>query len=131
MLCTAGWFTGRERIKGLRVTCTAMEEEEWNNFSVHSKNLTTSNRQATPTCISMRSFIGSFKALSRCLSRYSYLVASLEDSIKGMQGRQQVTWRNDLLQQFFRCQETVKSSQTITMPCPDDNLTLTVDASPT
>eukprot|EP00111_Clytia_hemisphaerica_P011974 TCONS_00035180-protein len=82
------------------------------------------------TCTSMRSFIGAFKALARCIPRYSSLVAPLEDSIKGMQGQQKIHWTDELRTQFLRCQEAVNSPKTITIPRPDDKLTLTTDASP-
>ena len=78
----------------------------------------------------MRSFIGAFKALSRCIPRYSSLVAPLEDSIKGMQGQQKIDWTENLQTQFACCQEAVNSPTTITIPRPDDKLTLTTDASP-
>ena len=86
--------------------------------------------QQPATCTAMRSFIGAFKALARCIPRYSSLVAPLEDSIKGMQGQQKINWTEDLKTQFARCQQAVKSPKTITIPRPDDKLILTVDASP-
>ena len=82
------------------------------------------------TCTAMRSFIGAFKALARCIPRYSSLVAPLEDSIKGMQGQQKIDWTDELKTQFLRCQEAVNSPTTITIPRPEDKLTLTTDASP-
>ena len=38
------------------------------------------------TCSAMRSFIGAYKALSRCIPRYSSLMSPLEAAIKGLQG---------------------------------------------
>ena len=82
------------------------------------------------TCTSMRSFIGAFKALSKCIPRYASLVAPLENSIKGLQGQQQIQWTDDLHAHFSRCQTALKSTETITIPRPDDKLIVTVDASP-
>ena len=52
------------------------------------------------TCTSMRSFIGAFKAVSRCIPGYATLVSSLEDAIKGLQGSQTINWSQDLHQIF-------------------------------
>ena len=83
-----------------------------------------------PTCSSMRSFIGAFKALAKCIPRYASLVSPLEDSIKGLQGAQRITWTTDLYEAFQHCQDALKTPRTITIPRPDDKLILTVDASP-
>jgi hypothetical protein len=82
------------------------------------------------TCTAMRSFIRAFKALARCIPRYSPLVAPLEDFIKGMQGQQKIKWTENLKIQFSRCQQAVNSPTTITISRPNDKLILTVDASP-
>ena len=84
----------------------------------------------SPTCSSMRSFIGAFKALAKCIPRYASLVSPLEDSIKGLQGAQRITWTTDLYEAFQHCQDALKTPRTITIPRPDDKLILTVDASP-
>ena len=83
-----------------------------------------------PTCSSMRSFIGAFKALSKCIPRYATLVAPLEDAIKGLQGQQHVNWTDELTNHFLQCKQALQSPTTITIPKPSDHLALTVDASP-
>ena len=82
------------------------------------------------TCSNMRSFIGAFKAMSRCIPRYSSLASPLEESIKGLNGSQHVTWTEELLEYFKQCKEALKSPLFLTVPTPEDNLMLTVDASP-
>ena len=62
-----------------------------------------------PTCSSMRSFIGAFKALAKCIPRYASLVSPLEDSIKGLQGAQRITWTTDLYEAFQHCQDRLKT----------------------
>ena len=52
------------------------------------------------TCSAMRSFIGAYKALARCIPNYSSLMSPLEDSIKGMHGSQVIQWSDDLHAQF-------------------------------
>ena len=42
--------------------------------------------QPPKTCSSMRSYIGSFKAISRCIPQYISLLLPLEDAIKGLEG---------------------------------------------
>ena len=86
--------------------------------------------EAPKTCTSMRSFIGSYKAVSRCIPRYSSFMAPLENSIKGLQGSQLITWTDDLHEHFKRAQNAIKSPAVLTIPKPTDKLILTVDASP-
>ena len=52
------------------------------------------------TCTSMRSYIGAYKAMSCCIPRYPSLLSPLEDSIKGLQGSQQIVWSSELLTHF-------------------------------
>ena len=81
------------------------------------------------TCSSMRSFIGAFKALSKCIPSYASLIAPLEDSIKGLQGQHKIQWTARLTDHFENCRAALKSPKTVTIPTPSDRLVLTVDAS--
>ena len=81
------------------------------------------------TCSSMRSFIGAFKALSKCIPGYASLVAPLEDSIKGLQGQHKIQWSVSLRDHFENCRTALKSPKSVTIPTPSDRLVLTVDAS--
>ena len=82
------------------------------------------------TCSAMRSFIGAFKAIARCIKNYSSLMSPLEACIKGMQGSQQITWSDELRGHFMKAQNALKSPAVLTLPRPSDKLILTVDASP-
>ena len=82
------------------------------------------------TCSSMRSFIGAYKALSRCIPNYSSLMSPLEGCIKGLLGSQQITWTDELRAHFHAAQVALRSPAVLTIPVPTDKLTLTVDASP-
>ena len=55
------------------------------------------------TCTSMRSFIGAFKALSKCIPGYASLISPLEDAIKGLQGQNKIQWTDSLLGHFENC----------------------------
>ena len=78
----------------------------------------------------MRSFIGAFKAVSRCIPGYATLVSPLEDAIKGLQGSQTINWSQDLHQVFRKAQEALNFPRTLTIPRPSYRLLMTVDASP-
>ena len=82
------------------------------------------------TCSAMRSFIGAYKAISRCIPRYSSLMSPMENCIKGLQGSQKIVWTDELREHFKRAQEALNSSNTLTIPTASDKLILTVDASP-
>ncbi len=78
----------------------------------------------------MKSFIGAFRAISRCIQRYSSLLSPLEDSVKGIKGNQAITWTSDLETAFLEAQKALKSPRALTIPHPTDKLIMTVDASP-
>ena len=82
------------------------------------------------TCTALRSYIGDFKALSRCIPQYSSIMSPLEDSIKGMQGNQQIQWSSELIGYFHQSQEALRKHKTITIPKPSDQLVITTDGSP-
>ena len=82
------------------------------------------------TCTAMKSFIGAFRAISRCIPRYASLLSPLEDSIKGIKGAQQITWTSELEAAFNAAQSALKSPRALTIPVRNDKLILTVDASP-
>ena len=82
------------------------------------------------TCTAMKSFVGTFRAISRCIAGYSSLLAPLEQSIKGLQGAQLIIWTPQLESYFLETQSALKSPRALTIPISSDKLVLTVDASP-
>ena len=74
--------------------------------------------------------IQAYKALSRCIPKYSSLMSPLENSIKGLQGSQKIVWSDDLMNRFREAQAALKSPAVLTIPTPSDKLILMVDASP-
>ena len=80
------------------------------------------------TCTAMRSFIGAFKAISRCIPKYASLISPLEDAIKGLDGKDFVTWTPELSSSFEGVQTSLKSPSILTIPVRTDHLLLTVDA---
>lgn len=82
------------------------------------------------TCTAMRSFLGAFKAIARCVPRCSSLLGPLEDSIKGLKGGDHITWSPALSSSFVDAKDALKDPNHLTMPSCEDKLTITVDASP-
>ena len=82
------------------------------------------------TCTAMRSFIGAFKAVSRCFPKYASLMSPLEDALKGLEGKDSIVWSDELLKQFKEVQTILKSPAILTIPIKSDHLIMTVDASP-
>ena len=78
----------------------------------------------------MRSFIGSFKSLSRCIPKYASFASSLKDSIKSLDNTSLIKWTLELSSQFENAQSALRSPQILTIPKPSDHQVLTVDASP-
>ena len=79
------------------------------------------------TCKSMRSFIGAFKVISRCIPHYSSLMSPLENCIKGLQGSNEIIWTDELREHFKKSQNALKSIKILTIPTPSDKLILTIE----
>ena len=82
------------------------------------------------TCSAMRSFLGAYKALSRCIPKYASLLSPLEESLKGLQGNQLITWSDELKDFFSKAQDALRSPHVITIPTRSDSLIITTDGSP-
>ena len=82
--------------------------------------------QPPKSCSSMQSYIGEFKAVSRCVPQYASLLSGLEDSIKGLQGTKSINWTTELSLCFQQLQSALPSPVTLTIPKPSDQLILTV-----
>ena len=82
------------------------------------------------TCTAMRSFLGAYKAISRCVPRCASLLSPLEDSIKGLKGADKVVWNSALSMAFSDTKAALSDPKTLVLPSPADKLTITVDASP-
>ena len=81
------------------------------------------------TVTSMRSYLGAYRFLARTLHNHAKLLAPLEDIIKGKDGKQKITWSNDLLNSLKLVQQSLANSKTITIPQPSDTLSIVTDAS--
>ena len=85
-----------------------------------------------PTTVkSMRSFIGSYKVLSRVLPDCSSLIDPLECSISGLQSQDKLTLDESLLHKFHVAQQALTSTKAITLPRPSDTLWIVTDGSVT
>ena len=78
---------------------------------------------------SLRSFIGSYKFLSRVLKGYAELLNPLECLIAGKNSRDPITWSDEHLEAFRRAQQALKDNKTIHLPRPDDVLWIVTDGS--
>lgn len=79
----------------------------------------------------MRSYVGSFKFLSRVMKSYSEVLHPLEEVIAGRNSSEKITWTDNLVAAYRRSQDHLKSSKTLTMPRRDDQLQIVTDASNT
>ena len=77
----------------------------------------------------MRSFIGAYKALSKCIPQYSGLLGPLEDSVAGKDSKHRVVWNDDLQKTFKDAQQHSKSRKILTIPVPNDQLVIASDGS--
>ena len=82
------------------------------------------------TCTAMRSFLGAYKDIARCIPRCTSLLAPLENAIKGLSGEQKISWTDTLNDSFSKAKEALKSPSALVLPKRTDQLLITTDASP-
>ena len=77
----------------------------------------------------LRSFIGSYKALSKCIPNFSCFISPLEDVVAGKESNSKIEWTDKLLKHFTNSQNALDTAKIITLPTPKDQLIITTDAS--
>ena len=114
-------------------TSTTILGWTWKNGSISANAHKLSPLAATTepsTCTAMRSFLGAFKAIARCIPRCSSLLSPLEDSIKGLKGVDRIDWNPSLSQAFLDAKAVLRDPKSLVLPASSEKLTITVDASP-
>ena len=74
----------------------------------------------------MRSFIGAFRAVSRCVQGYAKYLCNLEDAVAGKESAETIVWNAELVEQFNFAQSALRNTKVITLPHPDDQILLLV-----
>ncbi|CAH1263916.1 NOTCH1 [Branchiostoma lanceolatum] len=94
----------------------------------HHTLCTLSTTPPPPSVTALRSFIGSYKALSRVIPGTSVLLGPLDDMVAGRSSSDMIQWTDDQLSVFRKAQQGLKSHQAVVLPRPDDDLWLVTDA---
>ncbi|CAH1243309.1 RS1 [Branchiostoma lanceolatum] len=94
----------------------------------HHTLCTLSTTPPPPSVTALRSFIGSYKALSRVIPGTSVLLGPLDDMVAGRSSSDMIQWTDDQLSVFRKAQQGLKSHQAVVLPRPDDELWLVTDA---
>ena len=81
------------------------------------------------TVSAMRSFIGSYRFLSKVLKNYAHILEPLESFIAGKDSKAHIDWNDQLDTAFKTAQDSLRSSKTITLPRPSDVLWIVTDGS--
>ena len=85
-----------------------------------------------PTTVGkLRSYIGSYKFLSRVMKSYSEMLCPLEDIIAGREKAEKIVWTDNLIAAFRRSQENLNNAKILTLPRKGDQLQIITDASNT
>ena len=85
--------------------------------------------QPPSTVQGLRSFIRSYKSLSRVLLGYAKLLDPLDQATAGKQSRNKLVWNDSMLLAFEDAPKALNSCKEITMPQPNDTLHIVTDAS--
>ena len=76
----------------------------------------------------LRSFIGSYKWMSRVLPFYADRLDPLEEVCSSSKSSDKVQWTEVLTQDFEKAQKHLEDAKTVVIPRPDDQLHLVTDA---
>ena len=77
----------------------------------------------------LRSFIGSYKVLSRVLPKYAELLDPLDQATAGKESQERIHWSDELLLAFKTAQQALDNHKTISLPQSDDALWIVIDGS--
>lgn len=112
-------------------TATTILGWKWNQGEITASNHSLCALAACtppPTVTALRSFIGSYKALSRVIPGTSALLGPLDDIAAGCSPGTLIHWTDENLAAFKQAQKGLDSHQAVVLPRPDDELWLLTDA---
>ena len=93
------------------------------SFSASPHRLNTLATYREPSTVGqMRSFIGTYKVLSRVIPRCSSYLTPLDALTAGRPSQDAISWANDLRTAFHSGQTALSTALTITLPRPEDQL---------
>ena len=76
-----------------------------------------------PTTVKqMRSWLGSYKQLTSCISKYATLLGALEDVVGGKSSAERIVWTKELVKVFEVAKKSLNDIKTIYVPKPGDTL---------
>ena len=75
----------------------------------------------------LRSFIGAFRAISRCIPGYGKYLCFLEDTVAGRESWEDISWDSMLEERFQAAQKALCNPRVITLPHPNEQLILVFD----
>ena len=77
----------------------------------------------------MRSYLGSYKQLTECISDYAVLLHPLEQLVAGKDSVEKIVWNKELSDAFVKVKESLKDIKTIFVAKPTDKLDIFTDYS--
>ena len=104
----------------------------WSNGVISAsphKMSTLSTFSPPDTVCGLRSFIRSYKVLTRVLAHCSQYISPLENSISGSQSNNKVQWSDSMFEAFTQAQKSLAENRAITLPRSSDQLWIVTDAS--
>ena len=81
------------------------------------------------TTKALRSYLGSYKFLSRVIPNYAEILRPLEQAVGGKQSSDKINWTEELICAFNKSKEHLSKIKPITLPKREDQLHLVTDAS--
>ena len=77
----------------------------------------------------LRSFLGSYKQLTECITDYAVLLSPLEKAVAGLESAARIQWTPELSNSFAVAKDALNNIDTIFIPKPTDKLEVFVDYS--
>lgn len=103
----------------------------WSNGTLQASPHRISALAATDppsTVRGLRSFIGSYKSISKVVKLYSDILSPLEEVVGGKNSSDKINWTDSLVNAYKYSQEQLSNLKTLTLPRRSDQLQLVTDA---
>lgn len=80
------------------------------------------------TVTALRSFVGTYKVLSRVLPQSSAALKELDKATTGKESKDKIVWTDTLTQTYTQAQQQLKNVKIIMLPRPSDQIWIVTDA---
>lgn len=126
--CNLGLSPAKTIINPLKTTVLGWIWQQGTIQATPHRVSTLSTCSKPTTATGMRSYVGSYKILARVIPHAAQTLDPLEVSYKHLEGKQAITWTDELTAAFKQAQSHLNNSSIIALPTPDHKIWIVTDS---